>query len=127
MSRKKLSIKLKYTKKTLTLVKVLTKIGYISNYAIITTKENSHIIQQPTSHNTFIYINTLFFKNTTFFKTLRLVSTPSKKHTISLQALRVVNTSIKSSLLILSTPHGIIDHKEALRLRTGGIILCIAS
>jgi ribosomal protein S8 len=35
--------------------------------------------------------------------------------------------SIKSSIVILSTPYGIIDHREALRIRTGGTILCIAS
>ena len=35
ISRKKLFIKIKYTKKTLSLVKALHKIGYISNYSVI--------------------------------------------------------------------------------------------
>ena len=35
ISRKKLFIKIKYTKKALSLVKALHKIGYISNYSVI--------------------------------------------------------------------------------------------
>jgi ribosomal protein S8 len=69
----------------------------------------------------------VFFKNTPFFKSLRLLSTPSKKHTTTLKGLRLINLSIKSSVIILSTPYGIIDHREALRIGTGGAILCIAS
>jgi ribosomal protein S8 len=82
-----------------------------------------------TEHNTnsWIYVNTTFFKNTPFFKSLRLVSTPSKKHTTTIKGLRIINLSIKASVIILSTPYGIINHREALRIGTGGTILCIAS
>jgi len=127
ISRKKLRIKLKHTRKTLELVKALFKIGYISNYSLVTDMGpiKSNII--PDSKNTWILINLVFFKNTPFFKSLRLVSTPSKKHTTTLKGLSVINLSIKSSVLILSTPHGIMDHKEALLAKTGGVILCIAS
>lgn len=124
ISRKKLFIKIKYTKKTLSLVKALHKIGYISNYSVIVkspTKWDSYLSQAS------IVINLIFFKNTPFFKSLRLISTPSKKHTVSLRALNVINTSVKSSMIIVSTPYGIIDHKEAIRIGTGGTLLCIAS
>jgi len=80
------------------------------------------------NHKTsYIFINLVFFKNTPFFKSLRLVSSPSKKHVTTLKALGTINSSIKSSIIILSTPHGLMDHKEALRVGTGGTILCIAS
>lgn len=129
IARRKLFIKIRYTRKTLELTKALFKIGYISNYSIIT---NSSALN-PVNNNpydprfTYIFINLIFFKNTPFFKSLRLVSTPSKKHVTTLKALGVINLSIKSSVLILSTPYGIVDHKEAIKMGTGGTILCIAS
>lgn len=127
ISRKKLRIKLKYTRKTHQLVKTLFTIGYISNYIVITEGSNSSNITDNFNKKTWMYINTVFYKQTPFFKSLRLVSTPSKKHTTTLKALKVINLSIKSSVVILSTPYGIIDHREALRIGTGGTILCIAS
>jgi len=107
----------------------LFKIGYISNYSIIVSNPVG-LIPLDSSYDpryTYIFINLIFFKNTPFFKSLRLVSTPSKKHVTTLKALGVINQSIKSSVLILSTPYGIVDHKEALKMGTGGTILCIAS
>jgi ribosomal protein S8 len=117
LSRKKLFIKIKYTKKTLKLVKVLHKIGYLNSFSI-TTQGDQH------SH---IYLSPSFFKSTPFFKSIRLVSTPSKKHYTSLKALKTFDKTLKSSILILSTPQGLIGHKEALKMRTGGTIVCIAS
>lgn len=126
ISRKKLRIKIKYTRRTLDLVKVLFSVGYISHYSVITpSKLSAHC--SPNSQNSWIFVTLLFFRNTPFFKSLRLVSSPSKKHTTTLKGLQLINVSIKSSLLILSTPYGIVDHREALRLRTGGVILCIVS
>ena len=127
IARKKLFIRIVHTKKTLSLVKVLFKIGYISNYSIINSSLQNNINKTGNSSNGYIYINLVFFKHTPFFKSLRLVSSPSKKHVTTLKALGTINTSIKSSVLILSTPHGLMDHKEALRVGTGGTILCIAS
>ena len=127
MSRKQLSIKIKYTKKTITLVKALYTIGYISNYVIT---KNNKIVDTKTkldSYSTYITLSVVYFKNTSFFKSLRLVSTPSRRHTITLRGLQLVTLSIKSSVIVLSTPHGIIDHREAIRLKTGGLILCMAS
>ena len=127
ISRKKLRIKFKYTRKTLDLTKALLSIGYISNYSVVSRNEFSEIHTLLDSKNSWIYVSTTFFKNTPFFKSLKLVSTPSKKHVTTLKALRVINLSIKSSVLILSTPYGIINHREAIRIGTGGTILCIAS
>ena len=127
ISKKKLRIRFKYTRKTMELTRALFSIGYISNYSVVTENPILTNSKLPNSKNSWIYVNTIFFKNTPFFKSLRLVSTPSKKHTTTLKALHVINISIKSSIIILSTPYGIIDHREALRIGTGGTILCIAS
>ena len=117
ITRKKLFIKIKHTRKTLELVKALYKVGYINSFSVSTGDYK----------NSFIYISPSFFKNTPFFKAVRLVSTPSKKHFTTLKALYVMDKTLNSSIIILSTPQGLIDHKEAIRMRTGGIILCIAS
>lgn len=124
MSRKKLSIKIKYTKKNLELVKVLHKIGYLNNFSVSTTRD---IDSLRSKQSLYIYMSPSFFKNTPFFKSLRLVSTPSKKHFTTLKALSTINKTLKSSVLIISTSNGLIDHKEAMRIKTGGTILCIAS
>lgn len=127
ISKKKLRIKLKYTRKTFELTKALAAIGYVSNYSVVSEKSLWAARYQTNSSNSWIYINAAFFKNTPFFKSLRLVSTPSKKHITSLKALHVINVSIKSSVILLATPYGIMSHREALRRGTGGTILCIAS
>lgn len=127
ISRKKLFIKIVNTKKTLNLVKALFKIGYISNYSVVGPHNKQGAYKQYGFDTGSIYINLIFFKNTPFFKSLRLVSSPSKKHVTTLKALGTINASIKSSVIILSTPYGLMDHREALRMGTGGIILCIAS
>ena len=117
ITRKNLYVKFKHTKKTLELVQVLHKIGYINNFSVSVKGYN----------DSFIHVSPSFFKNTPFFKSLRLVSTPSKKHYTTLKALYTINKTIKSSVIILSTSQGLVDHREALRLKIGGIILCIAS
>jgi ribosomal protein S8 len=127
ISRKKLRVRFKYTRKTLELTKALFSIGYVSNYSVVSKHTTLKFTKSLNSKNSWIYVSTVFFKNTPFFKSLRLVSTPSKKHITTLKGLKVINLSIKSSVVILSTPYGIIDHREALRVGTGGTILCIAS
>mgnify|MGYP000551002506 CR=1 FL=1 len=53
ISRKKLRIKLKYTRKTHQLVKTLFTIGYISNYIVITEGSNSSNITDNFNKKTF--------------------------------------------------------------------------
>jgi len=74
-----------------------------------------------------IRFSVLLYKGTPFFKGVRLVSSPSRRHTISLTALRVAAVPLGASTLILSTSRGLISHREALRLGTGGLILCVVS
>lgn len=119
-TRKKPKIKIAVTTKTLLLIKALHKVGCIHRF-IICSK------QVGTRQMRYAYISTPFFKQTPFFKSVRLVSTPSRRHTISLKSLKTTAGSIRSSIIILSTPYGVVDHREALRLRTGGLILCFIS
>jgi len=116
-TRKKPKIKILITRKTLMLVNTLYRVGCVQRFLLSTEYRKGRRVR-------FAYISTPFFKQTPYFKSVRLVSTPSKRHTISLKSLRIITMSIRSSLIILSTPYGIVNHNEALRLRTGGLILC---
>ena len=96
---------------------MLHKVGAIKNYITIKTQQNKYkIIFSPS-----------FYKNTPNYKNIRYVSTPSKKHTVSLRALRMLHTALKASILILSTSYGLVTHTEAIKLKVGGIIICVLS
>ena len=117
-SKKQVKKTIILTKKTLRLVKVLHSQGVINHFLIHKSISN----RVPTHYITF---SPLFYRSTPFFKNVRLVTTPSRKHTISLSALRMVSPSVRSSVILLSTSQGIIPHTEALALRIGGLILCV--
>jgi len=68
-----------------------------------------------------------YYRQTTFFKHIQLLSTISKKFTVSLKALVILDRSLKHTVLLLETSNGIINHKEALKQRTGGLMLCLIS
>ena len=117
-TRKKPKIKILISNKMLPLLKAMHKVGCISRYVYITKyKKNLHL--------KYVILTIPFFKQKPFFKSVRLVSTPSKKYNISLKALRLISNSLRSSYAILSTPYGVITHREALKLQTGGLIICI--
>lgn len=120
ISRKEGKTKLVLTRKTYPLIKLLHKLGCINRFIVL-----GNIGKNPNIK--YIVLNALFYKGVPFFRGLRLVSTPSKKHTITLKALHVVNTHLKASTLILSTPLGLMGHREALSLKTGGFIVAILS
>ena len=115
-SKKLKSKKILKTVKTLKLVKALHYYGIISNFLIVTSgPRNRHYITFSTPH----------FSNTTYFSSIRLVSTPSKAHTISINAIRLATKSMGTSLIFLETSKGIITHLDALRLNITGRILCV--
>lgn len=105
------------TKKSLLYVKILYKVGAIKNFILI--KSNSKTDK--------IVLTPSFYRNSPVYKNIRYVSTPSKKHTVTLKALRLLKTALRASILILSTPYGLVTHKEAIRRKTGGIIICALS
>lgn len=117
-TRKKPKIKLLVSKKMLPLLRALHKIGCVSRYVYL-TKYKKHL------HLRYVILTIPFFKQRPFFKSIRLVSTPSKKYNVSLKALHLISNSLRSSFAILSTPYGVVTHKEAIKLKTGGLIICI--
>lgn len=108
------SKKIIYTKQNLNLIKILLKTGAISHYTVVNFK-----------HKYFIKFSIYNFKNSPFFKTIRLISTQSKSFTISLQTIKLLTPTFKTSLFVLSTSKGLLTNTEALRLGTGGILICV--
>jgi len=72
-------------------------------------------------------ISPFIYKQSSFFKSVKLISTPSKTFTVKLKALLIIQKSLGGSLLLLETSKGIITHKEAVRLKIGGKLLCSLS
>ena len=105
------------TKKTLKLMRVLRQEGCVT-YLIPRTGSVT---------KKYMLFTPYFYKQTTFFKCIRLISTISKKFTVTLKALIIINRSLKSSILLIETSKGILTHKDALRLRVGGLLLCVIS
>ena len=118
IARKAVFTSIIFTRKTYPLVKLLHRLGCIHNF-VVTTQTRAG------ARRKFITFSTFFYRNTVFFKDLRNVSTPSRRHTISLKALRIASSYLKASTLILSTPKGLLTHPEALRLHTGGLIVAL--
>jgi ribosomal protein S8 len=108
---------IRLTKKSLLYVKTLYRVGAVKNYIVV---KGNHGFDN-------IILSPAFYKNAPFYKNIRYVSTPSKKHTVSLKALRLLQTALRASILVLSTPYGLVTHKEAIKLKTGGIIICALS
>lgn len=64
------------------------------------------------------------YKNPTY-RRIKLYNRGKNPINIHLAALSVLQHSTANSSLILSTPHGLITHREALRKKTGGHLICL--
>lgn len=103
-----------YTKTTHKLIYFFYKLGCINNFFI-----------HNRAGKAYISFSVLFYKNSPFFKSVRLVSSPARRHTITYRALRIANQSLGSSILILSTTQGLLTHQDALKLQLGGLVLAV--
>ena len=102
---------IKLTKKTLLITKTLYRTGVISNFILVSPK--------------LIKFTVFFYKNSPFFKKIQLVSSQSKNFFININALVLTKKVFKSSLIILSTPKGLLTSKESISLGTGGQVIFI--
>lgn len=108
----------RYSKHAHQLLRLLYQSGCVNNYII-------HWGVFRFKPRKFITFSITHYKNTPFFGNVRVVTTPSRQHSISLKTLTIINTSFKSSIMILSSPQGILTHKEAIRRKVSGQILAI--
>jgi len=120
LAQKNPQSKVIYTRKTIMIIQVLADIGCIHRYLIASNKLSKY-------NNYNIWLTIFLYNNTPFFKSFRLLSTPSRRYTISYKALRILSVSIGASTIILSTSFGLITHEDALERRIGGLLLYILS
>lgn len=118
LSKNSINNKVVFTKKTLLYLKSISSLGVVNGLHI---QSNNLTLKKR------ILFSVFFYKNTSFFYKIKQISTPSKKFYISLKALKVLTNNLKASTLLISTSKGLITHKEALRLRTGGILMFLVS
>ena len=105
---------IRLTRKILSLLRLLRALGYLL-YLRLSSKKH---------FKSYVIITPIFYKTTTFYPSIKLISTPSKKFSVTIKALRIIDKSLKHSILILETSHGLITHKKALRYGIGGFLLC---
>lgn len=117
-TKKNAKVKILINRRGLTLLRALHEVGCVSKFII-----SKGYVRKTL--RTYAYISAPFYKNTAFFKSVRVVSTPSKHHQISLRGLKLITHSLNASIMLLSTSGGIITHREALKLGVGGKILCM--
>ena len=113
---KNLSFNIIFNKKNLRIVIFLKKLNLIYKYTLINKK---NII--------FIKINLYFYKNKSPASFFKIVSKPSKKFFISYKSLRLLTKKTGNSIFLVSTPKGILTHKDAIKLKTSGFIVCFFS
>lgn len=104
---------LKFNKKSLVLLSIFKKLGVINTHLIISNSKK------------LIKISPFIYRQSPFFKNIRLVSTPSKSFTVKLSTLRILDKSIRQTIIILETSEGLLTHKDALRRGISGRILCV--
>lgn len=104
---------IKYNKKTLNLLKIFKKLGFVSSFLIISSSKK------------LLKISPFFYRKHIFFSSVKLISTPSKVFTVKSKTLTILNRSLGGTIIILETSRGLITHKEAIKLKIGGRLLCV--
>ena len=113
LKRRNKKIYLKYTKKNLHLIRVLYKLNVINSYL--------------NNNNSFLIITPTFFKNSPFFTHVKSVSSNRKSFYASINSLKLISKGLANSLVLLETSYGVLVHTEAIKLNTGGKVICIVS
>lgn len=107
----KSKVVVKSSKKIILLLKVLYQENYIIGY------------KKLDSFQTIIFLKMNYYRNCTRF--LKKIGKPSHKVFISYKDLWPFIISVNT--LILSTPQGILTHREAIQSYSGGIVVCVLS
>lgn len=111
-SHKKLSINIIYTKKNLYFLNVLKKNALLQNYYVFSI-----------NNKLFIKVFPFYFKNLSIMKSFKLVSSPSRKFYVSLKSLSILKNRMGGSIYLLSTPKGVLNIDQAIKLKVGGFLL----
>lgn len=113
---KNLSFSIIFNKKNLQIITVFKKLNLIYKYTLI-NKKNIILIN----------VNLYFYKNKPTIFSSKIISKPSKNFFLSYDSLRLLTKKTGNSIFLLSTPKGILTHKDAVKLKTSGFLICFFS
>ena len=106
-----------FSNKIFHIIKLFKSLGLIRRFFIYTNKNLKYTIR------VFVF----FYKNSQIFNSLKIMSRPSTSFFISTKAIVLLNKRSLNSIFLISTDHGIVTHKEALRKKIGGKLIAFFS
>lgn len=110
-AKRRLYFSLPFNKKIFVLLKFFKKMSVISSFFLIWSKRT----------NLYYFKIVLHYKyNRPLHGFIKLISNQKSRYSISYPALKLLDRSLGDSLYILSTPNGLLTHKDALVRRMGG-------
>ena len=112
-SHKTLKITIHYSRKALILLRTLYTLGSVGNY----------YLSQNTKKEKFLNIYPTYYNLLPLSKHFKMLSTPSHTLFISHKALRLLNKRVGGASYLISTPRGILTHRQALKKKIGGAII----
>ena len=110
LKNKKLFFLIPLSPKFFLLATFFKKLGLIKNFLILTNFNKKKILK----------ISFFFIKSLPVVNYIRLITTPSKIYTISYVSLRLLTKKTKNSLFLISTSRGLLNHNDAIKIKTGG-------
>lgn len=110
---------MRVTKRVLIFLTLLRRNGIILKFNLVTDTRQGHC--------TFARVYLTYYRNLPLFRTVKVISTPSRTFYTSLQSLKLLDKRINSTVFILATSKGLLTHKEAILLKTGGVAIALFS
>lgn len=115
-------VTLRYSKLSLEILKVLYKEGFISRYALESTKINKKQLKAILKYKG-------WWKKKPIFSTIQRISKPGQRIFASYKDFTKIISPLKygQGIAIISTSSGIMSHLKAAQFKKGGEILCYVS
>lgn len=110
-AKRRLYFSLPFNKKIFIILKFLKKLSIISSFSLIWSK----------SKKIYYFKIILHYKyNRPLHGFIKLISNQKSRYSVSYAALKLLNRNLGDSLYVLSTPNGLMTHRDALNKRMGG-------
>jgi small subunit ribosomal protein S8 len=103
------SVKIKYHKFNVSILKVLYKEGFVASYKIVSNNKNQDIL-----------INLRYYFNSSSISNLKIISSPSKTTYLNVQEISKINS--KKNIYFFSTSEGILTDLECKLRGIGGTL-----
>jgi small subunit ribosomal protein S8 len=108
------TVELPYNSTSISIAHLLLRNNQISGY---------NICKQYGRH--FVLVSLRYPNNKPMLFSLKFISKPGRRVYISAQCLRTMLLKMRFSILVMSTPFGIVSGLDAVLLNSGGEIICV--